>query len=159
MLKAVGYWRPLPKYRNYARAEDFRLPDPTLLTRPEWCREERHQIASYLESRLIFIAWGGFSYCRFECDVARGAVGPPGTCCLTDGEWLWPEGLVHYIEKHHVMLPEEFIATMKRNDWRVEDLLEEEGKSYPNDAGTQPRGGIDFSFWIDWGEANSMKHA
>jgi len=33
-----------------------------------------------------------------------------GSSDLTDGTWIWPEGLPIYVEKYNVELPEEFIA-------------------------------------------------
>jgi len=32
-----------------------------------------------------------------------------GSSDLTDGVYVWPEGLVHYVEKHNVRLPTEFV--------------------------------------------------
>lgn len=32
-----------------------------------------------------------------------------GTSCLSDGHFIWPEGLAHYVDKHSVRPPEEFI--------------------------------------------------
>jgi hypothetical protein len=42
-----------------------------------------------------------------------------GTKDLTDGEWVWPERLEHYITDHDVALPKAFIDTMGRNCWSV----------------------------------------
>jgi hypothetical protein len=57
---------------------------------------------------------------------------------LTDGVWLWPEGLSHYVINHGIILPEEFIAD--------------------SFAGAEPRQphvdeAIDFSFWVQWSAA------
>jgi hypothetical protein len=51
----------------------------------------------------------GYSQCRF-CGIQNGS----GE--FTDGLLIWPEGLAHYVEKHHVRLPSE-----------VETLLLESG--------------------------------
>ena len=58
----------------------------------------------------------GFSACRFEC---RDKYGMLGSGELTDGEWVWPEGLPHYVERHGVMLPEEFVASASAREWKV----------------------------------------
>ena len=45
------------------------------------------------------------SFCRFACgETAMGAED------LTDGTYVWPSGLVHYVEQHAVGLPEAFVA-------------------------------------------------
>src|SRR5690606_27873281 len=33
-----------------------------------------------------------------------------GNCELTDGHWLWPSGLAHYVAHHDVALPDEFMS-------------------------------------------------
>jgi hypothetical protein len=58
------------------------------------------------------ITFGGIATCRL-CNESLG------TKDLTDGEWVWPERLEHYITDHDVVLPKAFIATMERNCWSV----------------------------------------
>jgi hypothetical protein len=57
----------------------------------------------------------GYSFCRFVCGVADTEM---GGIDLHDGEWLWPQGLAHYVEHHSVRLPDEFIETMRSRCWR-----------------------------------------
>src|SRR5262249_50221737 len=69
----------------------------------------------------------GYSTCRFFCGKKWRSRGMSlstrllGSDELTDGEWIWPEGLPHYIEAHYVCLPEEFVARMELHGWRVPD--------------------------------------
>jgi hypothetical protein len=63
----------------------------------------------------------GYSFCRFECGIPNNAMGDSD---LSDGEWLWPEGLAHYVERHSVRLPDEFIQTMRSHSWQVPAGLE-----------------------------------
>ena len=51
---------------------------------------------------------GGLSWCRFHCEQEYC-----GSLEFTDGYYLWPEGLLHYVQNHEVKLPEEFIAHCK----------------------------------------------
>jgi hypothetical protein len=60
---------------------------------------------------------------------------------LSDGEWVWPEGLVHYIRNHDVCLPDDFIETMRQNDWTVPAVTTME---------FQYARGINRSYWINW---------
>jgi hypothetical protein len=136
-LKGVGYWRSLPPYQDDKTA---RFPDPMLLVSPEWCIGEREQIAGYLEAGWTFTQWRGVSYCRFQCGMSEADM---GSRCLTDGEWVWPEGLPHYLKCHSVRLPEEFIASMRRNGWKV--------PSGDETACGETHGTPDCTFWIAWG--------
>jgi hypothetical protein len=57
----------------------------------------------------------GYSFCRFVCGIADWDMGSADFC---DGDWLWPEGLAHYVEKHSVRLPDEFIECMRLRSWQ-----------------------------------------
>ena len=46
---------------------------------------------------------------------------------MTDGTWFWPAGLIHFIEKYHVLVPQEFIEHAARNQWRVNKDLVRQG--------------------------------
>ena len=37
-----------------------------------------------------------------------------GNLDLTDGVYLWPEGLAHYVREHDVRLPDEFTEHVRR---------------------------------------------
>jgi hypothetical protein len=101
MLKAVGYWHS---------KEEWKLPDPHDLVDDRWEAEDRARIAHYLENAPRVIPWLGYSFCRFDCGTPPDQM---GTCDMSDGLYLWPQGLAHYIRVHHVRLPEEFIEHMR----------------------------------------------
>ena len=42
-----------------------------------------------------------------------------GTTPLTDGEWFWYAGLIHFIEKYNVRVPQEFAEHAARQGWCV----------------------------------------
>ena len=71
-----------------------------------------------------------------------------GCSDLTDGVWVWPEGLVHYIEAHELVLPEEFLATMEQNQWRVPEV---------DNIDEIIENGYDISWWKDWYENRTSK--
>jgi uncharacterized protein (DUF952 family) len=163
VLRAVGYWKS-------DHGSDDRFPDPRSLVQPGWHAEEIDRIIAYLKSGRRFEAWLGDSYCRFGCwdgsldfdddeeaawaeAVARhGEPADMGTSDLYDGEWVWPEGLAHYVERHSVRLPEEFVEGMRSRSWTVPELPEEPEVEC---EGEEPEGvyyADDSSFWISWAE-------
>lgn len=113
-LKSVGYWKP--SYTQMAVKPEDSFPDPRLLTQCEWRPLDRQLVLGYLRSGRTFAQWRGLSYCRFHCGVSDSQM---GSRCLTDGIWVWPEGLPHYIEHHQVYLPTEFVRTMRRRGWKI----------------------------------------
>ena len=45
---------------------------------------------------------------------------------FTDGVWMWPGMLIHYLRKYHVALPTEFLDHMAAQDWAVPALSDDE---------------------------------
>ena len=53
------------------------------------------------------------------CDVNHDVDAPIGELrFLSDGAWMWPSDLIHYLELYDVNLPNDFVAHMASNDWR-----------------------------------------
>jgi hypothetical protein len=43
-----------------------------------------------------------------------------GTTEMTDGVWFWHAGLIYFVEKYNVRLPDEFTRHAARSGWRVD---------------------------------------
>jgi hypothetical protein len=144
-VRAIGYWCPSvlsPSRPSFRRPSDIAFPDPRRLVC--WGRYpvDRGAIVGYLHAGREYARWRGVSYCRFGCGIDDSSM---GNRCLTDGEWVWPEGLPHYIEAHSVLLPEDFA----RRAEAMGNLSLHEGQA--PDYGTQ--GEPDYDFWIAWGRS------
>jgi hypothetical protein len=98
-LIRIGYWRG-PSADGW--------PDPAQFVDPDWSEEEREIVAAYVKWGLVATAWCGPSRCRL-CGVLNGSVE------LTDGTYIWPEGLFHYVAAHRVRLPREFVLHVREN--------------------------------------------
>jgi hypothetical protein len=161
-LKAIGYWRPSEAMlrreqeceyggvrRRRGEIAERRaqppnpLPNPATLVWAGWDPAERAGVVAYLRAGQEWIQFHGWSYCRFECGIAPSALGDRD---LTDGVWVWPEGLPHYVEAHSVRLPDEFIDHMRSQDWRMRS---EPITRWVERAATD-RPGVDGTFWIEW---------
>ncbi len=110
-LIRIGYWRG---------AEARGWPDPALFVDPAWDADERELVARYLRHGLVARAYLGMSACRL-CGRTNGSLE------LTDGSYLWPDGLAHYLEDHHVRLPARFVDHVRRTVDCVEQALVEDG--------------------------------
>jgi hypothetical protein len=93
-LIAIGFWADFthPSW-----------PDPKELVDQDIDVRERQEVAGYLDRGIVHEVYRGWSYCRF-CDDQNGCAD------LSDGVYLWPEGLGHYIRAHDVWLPGQFTA-------------------------------------------------
>ena len=99
-IKPIGFWR------SY---QEKSLPNPSNFVDPTWDDNEKQIVINHLKNgfRMPY-AMGGLSWCRFLCEQEYC-----GALEFTDGYYLWPEGLLHYVQNHEVKLPEEFIAHCK----------------------------------------------
>ncbi len=95
-ITLIGYWEG-PSAPGWPRAQDFVDHD--------WNEWERDIVASYLEEGFIPSVGCGISDCRF-CGA------PNGSAERSDGVYVWPEGLAHYVREHGVRLPVSVIRHM-----------------------------------------------
>lgn len=77
-----------------------------------WDEHEREDVALYLGWGTVVRSYLGWSECRV-CGQQNGSLE------LTDGTYIWPEGLRHYVDVHGVRLPDEVVAHIRR---RVDEL-------------------------------------
>lgn len=92
-MKRVGYWRS---------DREPNLPLASHFIDSSWNEMERLMVMEYLKSGKVESSYFGFSFCRI-CEKDNGCVD------LTDGEWIWPEGLYHYVAHHNLKPDQEFI--------------------------------------------------
>ncbi|MER6756657.1 hypothetical protein ABT235_21035 [Micromonospora echinofusca] len=57
-----------------------------------------------------------------------------GASVMTDGTWLWREDLRFYVAIYHVCLPENFLASVRANNYRVPALQIEELRTASKEA-------------------------
>ena len=48
------------------------------------------------------------------------------TASYTDGFWVWEGALIYYVENYHFVVDEKFVAHMKKNNWKVLKLFEQQ---------------------------------
>jgi hypothetical protein len=94
-LRKIGYW---------VSADEPELPDPAAFVDAEMTDRDRYSLWNYLLSGTR-APWAmmGPSMCRLCGDVN-------GSGEFTDGVFLWPEGLAHYVYQHKVRLPAELLT-------------------------------------------------
>ena len=128
----IGYW--------FEPVEGFSgLPKPQELVRQDWAGGDKLKLVNYLKKGITFMQYRGYSTCRFECGVPMEQMGDRD---LTDGTWVWPEGLWHYVEKHNIILPEDFITHCRSSKWEIT------GKGFPEEVCRMSD--YEFGYWINW---------
>jgi hypothetical protein len=125
--RVIGYW--MGADFDYIPPQEVRGNVPVAV---------RKAICSHLEAGELYKTYRGFSWCRFECGVQS-----LGHREYTDGYWVWPEGLVHYVRIHGIILPDEFVEhVMARRPYRRESEWD------------RPP---DLTFWKEWCEAHKSE--
>jgi hypothetical protein len=116
-LKPIVHFREFPfgTIKDPSMRE-FMAPQP-------W--ENQSKVVEYLRSGVILgIPMGASLSDWFDpADQANPTIEgrrEGGVTPLTDGVWFWPAGLIHFIEKYNVALPEEFVHHAAQNGWRVD---------------------------------------
>jgi hypothetical protein len=82
----------------------------------DWDADERADVASYLGRGFVARRYLGFSLCRI-CGKAVGSLE------LSDGVFVWPEGLAHYVSEHSVRLPARFVEHVAERTAALEDAV------------------------------------
>lgn len=104
-LEVLGWW-------FHERAPD-EWPRPQRLVR-RWNAKDKALVVRYLRAGKTLVRYGAAAPCRFACGVRH-----VGNRDLTDGTFVWPDGLAHYVLHHSVALPAHFVAHVRARGGRV----------------------------------------
>ncbi len=100
VLRLVGYWSGPDAGAAWPDVHSFVDADAS--------PHSQEALADDLDDGLVLRAAAGYSSCRI-CGV------PNGSTELTNGLYVWPEGLGHYVRKHSVRLPDMLISGIRNN--------------------------------------------
>lgn len=148
MIKRVGFFREF-------EPQDADLSAPSIhdAVRPHGMDDESGILAYLSSGTEIFSTMGA------ERDVITGDEWIPGAGSLvTDGTWMWPVELHHYVKRYHAELPEDFLATIRSTRYtapavsrdRVEEIVREVFGGLPFATGADGKEGADgfFSWYL-----------
>ena len=94
-IKPLGFWRQTVNSKE-------NLPFPTEMIDTSWSKSEKKQVINYIKSFKPGNHQKGTASCRI-CNERLGS----GEC--SDGNYVFPEKFEHYLEKHNVKPPQEFV--------------------------------------------------
>lgn len=55
------------------------------------------------------------------CEICGKDAG--STNYYTDGYWIWPEWISHYLNDHHIKLPDKFIGNIRKKQYKIDNEL------------------------------------
>jgi hypothetical protein len=132
-MKIIGYWHDADSLRG------AHYPHPKDFVDSSWLPGERHLLLNYLRAEYSLMKSWGYSWCRFGCGIPDSAMGSQD---YSDGEWVWPHGLPHYVEHHDIFLPDEFVDKARSQNWICTPLRGRDVEIRKLE--------LDDSFWIEW---------
>jgi len=136
-LEVIGWW-----FHDLAPSS---LPRPQRLV-GSWSDSDRAFVVAYLRAGSPIVDYPDPSFCRFDCGETE-----MGSRDLTDGEFVWPDGLAHYVEKHSVRLPEHFVAHVREREGRIAPFVAPKPRFGLYDRGPWERWGREQGASIDLG--------
>lgn len=93
MLIRLGYW---------LGANEPGWPDVRPFVDETWDSQTRTEVVLHLRQGAVARRYLGYSACRICGELV-------GSLELSDGTYIWPEGLAHYVGLHGVRLPQTFV--------------------------------------------------
>jgi len=130
-MRYIGRW--------IGSLKDTVYPPPHELA-GEYDRATQSIVVDYLINGHVLCAYRGFASCLYGCNYSDGYAE------LTDGKWVWPCDLAHYVDTHSILVPQEFIADVVASIGLQE--FNEEWRSQHDE----------FDYWRDWCEKNATGH-
>jgi len=56
----------------------------------------------------------------YDVLAARTPLDPDANLLLTDGTWIWPKALLHYLCEYHIRLPAALVEHAQGHDWQID---------------------------------------
>jgi hypothetical protein len=112
MLRRAGFFREF--YPDHPSLPWLRDHVSTRRVRSET------KIVDYLRAGHLLVGimeWGVDHFDGTPFDGSSGC-----SSLLTDGQWVWRQDLAHYVERYHVELETNFVASLVAADFRMPDL-------------------------------------
>jgi len=114
--------KPVVRFREFPFGTTADLSMREKMSVKPWLNQD--QALDYLRSGLILGVTMGADLTDWFDPPAKAnpkISGQPegGTTEMTDGTWFWYAGLIYFVEKYNVRLPDEFLQHAAKQGWHV----------------------------------------
>lgn len=102
-LKLIGIWKD---------HTNLDAPDPSWFVDPFWDIEEKNRVLQVFKDSPEFEnehLGHYYGWCRFKCNNYNEKL---WRTFQTDGIYIWPTDLHHYVEQHNIRLPKEVVDSL-----------------------------------------------
>ena len=94
------------------------LPSLDEISDPDWKVENIERIIRYLQKSPVYIVCIGKPEI-WICDICGGLVSKDNSLHLSDGTWVWPSGIEHFICRHSLVLPPKMIEHIRSRRYNL----------------------------------------
>lgn len=115
--------RPVVRFREFPFGTKQDRSMREFMSECPW--ENQDKVVSYLRSGLVMgVSMGADLVDPFDPSAKANPVIESsvrgGVTEMTDGVWFWYAGLIYFIEKYHVRVPQRFVEHASRQNWHVD---------------------------------------
>jgi len=103
--KFFGFWKA-------SELDSEELPWVHDFTDENWNPKDKERLLAYIYNCPLVIVSGSIRTKCLLCDDELAS-----SDFVSDGEWLWPKDLTHYMMKHFVRLPDKFIEHIRKMNY------------------------------------------
>jgi hypothetical protein len=93
------------------------LPSVFSAVDPSWEPDDKDQLVTYLTQTVVVEATTWMTTCPL-CPSEL-----PTLNYQSDGVWLWPQSLAHYVVWHSVVIPDRFAEHIRRRDYTPSEAV------------------------------------
>lgn len=87
------------------------LPEVGDFVDPAWAPSDKNKLIEYISDSPIIMCTSWSERCKL-CEASI-----PVETYHSDGHWLWPDSLVHYLCNHDVMLPSHLVDHIRKTEY------------------------------------------
>jgi hypothetical protein len=98
-----------------SKADLFELPLFTDVVDPSWNPGDLALLVRYLTECPVAIASPAKPV---PCPMCDETLREPGSQ-RSDGLWVWPSSLAHFVNRHHVRLPDRLVARIREHGYEI----------------------------------------
>lgn len=100
--KWFGFWQ-------VDAGNDAHLPPLEAWIAPAWQPEDREGLLSYIENASLVVASSDLKSPCLICGAPQNS-----SDFRSDGDWLWPTDLAHYVSQHQIRIPDSMIQHIRQ---------------------------------------------
>jgi hypothetical protein len=99
----------------FSEDHDSSIPPVDEFIDQDWRPSDWEQLANYVAHAPVVLA---SAMLPVKCPLCDESYLDPGSYS-SDGEWLWPTSLAHYVTRHYVRPPDALIEHIRKNGFKI----------------------------------------